>query len=643
MSISQSVSKQSLRPHWLALSGLSAVFLFGMLDNSILSVALPTIGREFHASATALQWITSAYAIVFGGLMLAIGAVSDRFGRRRVMLTGLVLLAVSSLLTVFVQSVGELIAVRALIGIAAAMTTPGTIALAFRLFDDDQLRIRAISVITAVGLVGLAAGPVAGGLLLAVLPWQGLLLINVPIAALAFLGIRAGIAPDREEDLHRVPIDVAGAILGTATVVLALVAPTLFVEAGAASSWPWVAIIAAIAAAAAFVWRERRATHPLLDAALIADRLVSGGLAYKAATGLAMAGLTYVISLQLQLAWGWSPALASLGMLPQVVTLLVVGFFVEKFVDRVGIYKAAWLGSLSVVAGMVIYATLGLHAYPWVALTLVLISAGLRVVGLVAGVNVMKGAPENRTSIAAAMVDTTDEITSAISTAIIGTVIAAMFVGDFTSGSWTAAQTAQFDHAATLSVSILTVIAALLITWAFRRTRGTTEATAPVERPDGLTVRSLTVRVQTMDERPGLDTPLQLMRWIGWAQRKGAEEWVRERELTQEQGFVLGYLQQSPGAIQRDIAAITRTSAASVSSLLRGLERRALIERRSDAGNGRTKRVFATPEGAALVAGFEDAMSALDDALLAPLDADERATLNRLLKKIAAELPQPTR
>jgi len=146
-----------------------------------------------------------------------------------------------------------------------------------------------------------------------------------------------------------------------------------------------------------------------------------------------------------------------------------------------------------------------------------------------------------------------------------------------------------------------------------------------------------------MDERPGLDTPLQLMRWIGWAQRKGAEEWVRERELTQEQGFVLGYLQQSPGAIQRDIAAITRTSAASVSSLLRGLERRALIERRSDAGNGRTKRVFATPEGAALVAGFEDAMSALDDALLAPLDADERATLNRLLKKIAAELPQPTR
>ncbi|WP_053351399.1 MarR family winged helix-turn-helix transcriptional regulator [Leucobacter musarum] len=146
-----------------------------------------------------------------------------------------------------------------------------------------------------------------------------------------------------------------------------------------------------------------------------------------------------------------------------------------------------------------------------------------------------------------------------------------------------------------------------------------------------------------MNERPSFDTPLQLMRWIGWAQRRGAEEWVRERELTQEQSFVLGYLQQQPGAIQRDIAEITRTSAASVSSLLQGLERRGLIERRSDAENARTKRVFATPAGIALIAGFADAMLALDDSLLAPLDPNEREHLQLLLTKITAELPEPTR
>ena len=146
-----------------------------------------------------------------------------------------------------------------------------------------------------------------------------------------------------------------------------------------------------------------------------------------------------------------------------------------------------------------------------------------------------------------------------------------------------------------------------------------------------------------MQQATRMDSPLQQMRWIGWAQRKAAEEWVRERDLSQEQAFVLGYLQQSPGAIQRDIADITRTSAASVSSLLQGLERRGLVERRADAENARTKRVHATDEGIALIAGFEDAMIALDDVLLAPLDGDERATLQALLQKVTAELPEPTR
>ena len=144
-------------------------------------------------------------------------------------------------------------------------------------------------------------------------------------------------------------------------------------------------------------------------------------------------------------------------------------------------------------------------------------------------------------------------------------------------------------------------------------------------------------------QAPHFDTPLQLMRWIGWAQRKAADDWVRERELTHEQSFVLGWLQQNPGAIQRDIAAMTRTSAASVSSLLQGLEKRGLVERRPDADNARTKLVFATPAGTALIAGFEDAMLALDDTLLAPLSADERATLRGLLLKVTAELPEPTR
>lgn len=467
----KSTVPKSLRDALPALIGLSAVFLFEMLDNSILNIALPTIGRELRAGATSLQWITSAYAVVFGGLMLAFGALADRFGRRRMMLIGLVLLGLASLSTALVQTPGELIIIRATMGIAAAMTTPGTIALAFRLFDNDALRIRAISAITAVGLIGLAAGPMVGGLLLSIAPWQTLLLINVPIAILAFIGIKSGISPERADELHVVPIDIIGAILGTLTIISAILAPTLFVDEGVYLLVPWIAVLAVIIFAVSFVMRERTAPYPLIDSSLLRQPLVSSGLAYKAATGLAIAGLGYMISLQLQLDRGYSPFLASVAMLPQVATLLIAGFFVEKFVKRVGIHKAAWFGSLSVLAGLVLFALLGKGSYLWIALTLILISAGLRIVGVVAGVNVMNGTPKNRTSVGAALVDTTDEVTSAISIAIAGTLIAALFVGDLAKGRWTVLQATQFHTATSLTAWALAAIVAFLITWAYVQSR----------------------------------------------------------------------------------------------------------------------------------------------------------------------------
>ena len=140
-----------------------------------------------------------------------------------------------------------------------------------------------------------------------------------------------------------------------------------------------------------------------------------------------------------------------------------------------------------------------------------------------------------------------------------------------------------------------------------------------------------------------LTSSLELVRWIGWAQRKVGEDWIRARELTHETAFVLGYVARNPGAIQRDIAQVSRTSAASVTSLLQGLERRGLVERRTESGDERRKRVYATPAGTELIAGFDTAMAAADETILAPLDEAERASLHALLTKITAVLPQPTR
>ncbi|MFJ9822669.1 MFS transporter [Streptomyces sp. NPDC101151] len=453
------------------------MFLFEMLDNSILNVALPTIGRELSASATALQWVTNAYAVVFGGLMLALGALADRVGRRKIMLVGLVLLGVTSLTTAFVTTAEQLIAVRSATGIAAAMTTPGSLALAFRLFDDDGLRVRATTLISTVGLVGLAIGPTVGGFVLAFAPWQALLLVNVPIAALAFIGIRSGIPADQADDLHRDPIDAAGALLGTATIVLALVAPTLFVEAGTESYLPWLTTAAAIVTGVLFVVRERSTRYPLLDIKLVARPLVSSGLAFKGAAGLATAGLGYLVTLQLQLDWGWTPAEAAMGMLPQVLVLIAGGAVIGPLVKRVGLDRAAWLSTGAVVCGLAVYGLLSRFGYLWVAIALVLGAAGMRVVGVVAGTNVMRGLPRNRTTIGAALVDTASEVTTGIGIAVSGTILAAIFTGDIATSTWSAHQTAEFHEAVTCAGLVLTVVAAALVGWGIVRARVADNAT----------------------------------------------------------------------------------------------------------------------------------------------------------------------
>ena len=138
---------------------------------------------------------------------------------------------------------------------------------------------------------------------------------------------------------------------------------------------------------------------------------------------------------------------------------------------------------------------------------------------------------------------------------------------------------------------------------------------------------------------PTRDRSFELMRWILSAQMRAGEEWIRERNISLEQGFVLGYLKDNPGAIQRDIAREMRRGEANVSHLLQKLEARQLVERRWEDGDSRSKRVYATPAGASLITGLNRAMAAVDEDILAPITSSERKTLTLLLDKITTELP----
>ncbi|GAA2891076.1 MFS transporter [Actinoplanes cyaneus] len=459
----------SLRAVWPAILGLSVVFLVEMLDNSVLNVALPTIGRELGASASALQWITSGYSLLFGGLMVAFGAIADRYGTRRMMLIGLSLFALANLMVLAVTTPGQLIAVRAAIGVTAAMTAPGTMALCFRLFDQENLLMRATSLIATVGLTGMAIGPTVGGLVLAVLPWQTLLVMNVPIALLAIGCIRFGIPADDPAKRNRSPLDLPGALLGTATIILALWTATLAVEQGWNSRSPWLAGAGAVLAAAAFVIQERRTAHPIFDFALLKRPAVSASLAYEAALGLGMAVIGFTVTLQLQLVWGWSPAQAALGNLPQVIVLLAAGPLVEKFVDKVGTQRAAVLGASSFLAGLVVYGLLGRQSYIWIAIALALTAAGMRVVATIAGVTVMRGLPEDQTSIGAAMSDTSQEVASSVGLAVTGTIVAAALGGTLIGVGATPGGIHTFENAVTTATLVLAALCAGLIVWAARR------------------------------------------------------------------------------------------------------------------------------------------------------------------------------
>jgi hypothetical protein len=398
------------------------------------------------------------------------------------MLIGLSLFALASLAVLAVRTPGELVAVRAVIGVTAAMTAPGTMALCFRLFDQDNLLMRATGLISTIGLIGLAAGPTLGGLVLQVMPWQTLLVMNVPIAALAVLCIRFGIPADDPAHRNRAPLDLPGALLGTATIILALWTATLAVEEGWGQVTPWASGAGALFCAVGFVVRERRTAHPMFDFALLKRPQVSASLAYQAALGLGLAVLTYSVSLQLQLVWGWSPAEAALGNLPQIVTMIAVGPFVEKFVDRAGTNRAGRLGAAAVISGLLIYALFGRYDYAWIAVALVLTAAGMRVVMIIATVTVMRGLPEDQTSSGAALNDTSQEVASSIGMAVTGTIVAAALTGSLTDIGTSTAGTHAFENAVTAATLALTAVCTALVVWAARRSSKAVPVTSPATR-----------------------------------------------------------------------------------------------------------------------------------------------------------------
>ncbi len=459
---SSSHTYPSLRAAWIPLAALCLAFFVEMVDNTLLSIALPTIGRDLGSGTTALQWVTGAYSLTFGGLLLTAGSMADRLGRRRVLLIGLAVFGLLSLCVIFVTTSGELIALRAALGIAAAAMAPITNSLVFRLFDDKALRMRAITVMIVVGMSGFILGPLLGGTALAHVRWEWLLLVNAPIALIACIGVRLGVAADRPEDLTDDRLDLPGAVLSVATIGLACFSLTSGVEHGWLSALTVATILGAVAAAVAFVRHERRTASPMLDLSLFSNGTVRGAAIAQTGTSIAMASVMFGLILHFQYAYGWTPVRAGLANLPIIVTMVVATPLSEWLAKRFGHRIACVIGA-GLLAGSLAGLSWGVeHGYLAIAISMVFMTIGLRTVMTICAVALVDAMPSNRTSIGAALNDTAQEVGTSIGTAVVGTLIAALVTTQLPAGTWSTDLVASFFHGEQIIYGVLAVIVGLV-------------------------------------------------------------------------------------------------------------------------------------------------------------------------------------
>lgn len=381
------------------------------------------------------------------------------------MLTDLAAFALISLAVLAVHSTGELIALRAALGIAAAAMAPITNSLVFRLFDEQQLRMRAMTLMIVVGMSGFVLGPLLGGTALAHVTWEWLLVVNAPIALIAWFGVRRGVAPDRPEDLTDDRLDLPGALLSIATIGLACYSLTSGVDHGWTTPVTLACALGAIAALVGFLRHENRTAAPMLDLQLFREGTVRGAAIAQVGTSIAMAAVMFGLILHFQYAYGWSPVRAGLANLPMIVTMILATPITDTLVRQVGHRRATAVGAGLLAAGLAGMAWSVDHGYLPIAASMVVMTVGLRIVMTVCAVALISAMPANRTSIGAALNDTAQEVGTSVGTAVVGTLIAVLVAAVLPDGVWSHELVQSFFHGERVTFAVLAVVVGLVTGW----------------------------------------------------------------------------------------------------------------------------------------------------------------------------------
>ena len=413
---------------WLILGVLVVSLLVVILDTTVLNVAMRVIADPRHglgASQSDLEWAVNSYTLVFAGLLFTWGVLGDRLGRKKVLLAGLLLFGLASAASAYAQTPAELIWARALMGVGGAAVLPATLAIISNVFDPRE-RARAIGTWAgAVGL-GVAIGPVVGGLLLEHYWWGSVFLLNVPIVAVGVVAI-AGLVPDSRDPRPGRP-DVAGVLLSIAGLVLLVYGIIDGGEHGFGRPRSWGTLVGGLAILTLFVLFERRVRYPSLDVRLFREPRFSAAVASIGLVFFAAMGSMFFLSFYLQLVRGYSPLKAGLLTTPFAVAQLIFAPRSAAMVRRYGPKAgcAVGLGLLGVAqAGLLL---IGVDTPIWVFGALFFLQgAGMANVMPPATESIMSSLPREKAGVGSAVSNTLRQVAAALGVAVLGAVLAAQY------------------------------------------------------------------------------------------------------------------------------------------------------------------------------------------------------------------------
>ena len=407
----------------LALAILCTVLFLTFLDNTIVSIVLGNVQTQLHAGVASLQWIVGAYALTFAGAMLAFGMVGDEFGRKRVMIIGVSIFCAGSVLSALAPNPALLIAGRAVMGLGAAASEPGTLSMIRHIYPDERSRNRALGVWTAVSGLALALGPVVGGALVGIWDWRAIFWFNLVFGALSLVGVLIVLPENSDPHAHRV--DIAGTLLGAAA-ISALAFSVITAENSGFSSPVVIALLCLfVASLVAFFWWQARAAHPLLDPRFLrVPRFLTANVVAFCAY-FATFAVFFFTALYLVEVVGDSGYQIALVFLPMTALMVLASLLAGRWSTAAGPRSSMFTGCLLFSAGLLLTSvSISPHpAYLPLAGSLALSGIGVGATVVPTTSSALSAVPPERSGMAASTANTSREVGAVTGVAVLGALV----------------------------------------------------------------------------------------------------------------------------------------------------------------------------------------------------------------------------